>query len=190
MPTPTPNPIGEFFNPKSMLTPGFAGAMTMAITNALCSNFTLPRPIIALTLSVLLGLLTVGAATMPIWQKGLFTLFNSLIIFAMAVGTSTLGAASAGPPQASLPAPASAVASTAYLHEWGGPNLADGTVVKATPPTRYLMEAGMRRLIPDEETFKSMGFKEANVKVIPDADLQSIPLGKPMPSKRFFSSWF
>jgi hypothetical protein len=194
MPTPspnqnTPNPIGEFLNPKSMLTPGLAGAMTMAITNALCSNFALPRPIIALTLSVLLALLTVGAATMPIWQKGLFTIFNSLFIFAMAVGTSTLGAASAAPPQASLPAPASSVASTAYLHEWGG-QIPDGTIVKATAPARYLMEAGMRRLIPDEETFKSLGPKNAKVKVIPDAELESIPLGKPLPSKRFFSSWF
>jgi hypothetical protein len=190
MPTPTPNPIGDFLNPKSMLTPGLAGAMTMAITNALCSNFALPRPIIALTLSVLLGLLTVGAATLPIWQKGLFTIFNSLFIFAMAVGTSTLGAASAGPPpQTSLPAPASSVASTSYLHEWGG-QIADGTIVKATAPARYLMEAGMRRLIPDDETFKALGFKDANVKVIPDAELQSIPLGKPLPSKRFFSSWF
>jgi hypothetical protein len=186
----TTNPVGEFLNPKSMLTPGLAGAMTMAITNALCSSFALPRPLIALALSCLLGIVTVGVATMPLWQKAVFTLFNSLFIFAMAVGTSTLGAAQAGPPpQASLRLPASFVANTAHLREWGGQR-PDGTIVKATGPARYLMEAGMRRLIPDEETFKAQGFKNNDIKLISDSELQSIPLGKPLPSRRFFGSWF
>lgn len=179
-----------------MLTPGLAGAMTMAITNALCSNFALPRPSIALTLSVLLGILTVGAATMPWWQKLIFTLFNSLFIFAMAVGTSTLGAAQAGPQvtsQASSHPPESVAASTAYLHEWGGPTpspVPNGTIVKTAGPARYLIEEGTRRLIPDDDTFKAMGFKTNNIKFISESVLQSIPLGKPLPSKRFFSPWF
>jgi hypothetical protein len=186
----TTNPIGDFLNPKSMLTPGLAGAMTMAITNALCSSFALPRPLIALALSFLLAILAVGVAIMPLWQKAVFTVFNSLFIFAMAVGTSTLGAAQAGPPtQASLQSPASFAMSTAHLREWGG-QIPDGTIVKATGPARYLMEAGMRRLIPDEETFKAQGFQSNKIKLISDSELQSIPLGKPLPSRRFFSSWF
>lgn len=192
------NPVGEFLDPKSMLTPGVAGGITMVITNALCSNFALPRPLTALVLSFLLGLLTLALAaatntstnTMAWWAKGLVTFFNSLFIFAMAVGTSTLGAVQASPPsQASLQPPASFVASTAYFHESGGQR-ADGEIVKATGPSRYLIENGMRRLIPDVDTFKAMGFKEKNVKIIPDPELESLPLGKPLPSKRFFSPWF
>ena len=190
------NPVGEFFDQKSMLTPGIAGGITMAITNALCSNFALPRPVTALVLSFLLGLLMLALAaatnnntnTMAWWGKALVTFFNSLFIFAMAVGTSTLGAAQAGPPgQASLHTPTTFVASTAYLHEWGGPRK-NGEIVKATGPSRYLIENGVRRLIPDDDTFKAMGVNK--VTTIPDSELESIPLGKPLPSKRFFSPWF
>lgn len=190
----TTNPLAEFLNPKSMLTPGLAGALTMTITNALWSSFALPKPWIALTLSVLLGLLTAGAAAIPIWQKAVFTLFNSLFIFSMAVGAgTTLVATQAGPQtasQASLELPASFAASTAFLHEWGGPKIPDGTIVKAGSSDRYLIDAGMRRLIPDDETFKAMGFKSDTIQLISDVDLQAIPLGKPLPSRRFISSWF
>jgi hypothetical protein len=204
----SPDPFGEFLNPKSMLTPGLAGAITMAITNALCSNFPLPRPHIALAISALLGILTVGVAAIPIWQKSVFGILNSLFIFAMAVGAATLGVAQ-NPPQItsapSLHLPASSMSSIAYVREWGGDlpipdgtmvkasggeSIPDGTIVTASGAERYLIQGGMRRLIPDDATFKAMGLKSENIKVIPDSQLQSIPLGNPLPSRRFFSPWF
>jgi hypothetical protein len=190
----TADVLGEFLNPKSMLTPGIAGAMTMAITNSLCTNFTLPRAATALAISVLLGILTIGIAAMPAWQKVIFAILNSLFIFAMAVGTNTLGAAQTSTKvtsQSLFQRPGSFLPSTAYPHEWGGPQeIPDGTTVKGSGADRYLIEGGMRRLIPDDDTFKAMGLKSENIKVISDSELNSIPLGKPLPSRKFFSNWF
>jgi hypothetical protein len=188
-------PFGEFLNPKSMLTPGLAGAITMAITNALCTNFPLPRPHIALAISALLGILTISVVAMPIWQRAVFAILNSLFIFAMAVGTATLGAAQSNTKvtsAVSLHLPAPLISGTAYAHESGDdPPVPDGRIVKASGGVdRYLIQGGMRRLIPDDETFKAMGLRSENIKVIPESELQSIPLGKPLPSRRFFSPWF
>jgi hypothetical protein len=183
--------LGEFLNPKSMLTPGVAGATTMFITNAICSNFNLQRPGIALIISALLGVLTVGVAAVPMWQKFVFAVFNSLFIFAMAVGTNTVGASRVASSEASLNSPARFVSSAMYIQLRGGDDpMPDGAIVKASGTDRFLIEGGQRRLIPDEDTFKAMGFKSENIKVISDSDLNSIPLGKPLPSKKFFSPWF
>jgi hypothetical protein len=186
--------LGEFLNPKSMLTPGVAGATTMFITNALCTNFSLPRPHVALTISALLGILTVGIATVPMWQKFVFAVFNSLFIFAMAVGTNTVGVSQFGPKvtsESSSYVPGRFASQTLFVQVRGGDDpIPDGVIVKGSGPDRFLIEGGLRRLIPDEETFKAMGFKSENVKVISDSELNSIPLGKPLPSKTFFSPWF
>jgi len=188
------NVLGDFLNPKSMLTPGIAGAMTMAITNSLCTNFTLPRAITALAISVLLGILTIGIDAMPAWQKVIFAILNSLFIFAMAVGTNTLGDVQTSTKvtsQSSFQLPGSFLSSTAYANEWGGPQeISDGTIVKGSGTDRYLIEGRVRRLIPDDDTFKAMGLKSENIKAISDSELKSIPLGKPLPSRKFFSNWF
>ena len=59
----------EFLNPKSMITPGLAGALTMMIANSICSNFGLHRPLIALLVAGLFALLAVGVATIAPWFK-------------------------------------------------------------------------------------------------------------------------
>ena len=94
----------EFFNPSSMLTPGIAGAVAMTIANTLSAQFGLNPAVVALLCSFLIGLLVVTAKTVPSWKKYVYYLFNSLVIFTMAVGSNTLGqvAGTADEPSATI----------------------------------------------------------------------------------------
>jgi hypothetical protein len=113
---------------------------------------------------------------------------NTLIIFSVALGTNNLGtAASARNSQAALlEVPLgwmipSAVAQT--------PLPADGTLVKGTGPNLYLMEKGQRHLIPDQKTRDAAGLRNAQVVVVTDQLLSSIPEGEAVRANRFFSTW-
>lgn len=94
-PPPVRPPAGgltdEFLNPKSMLTPGIAGSIVMLITQALSNSFEWPLAMTAIILSFLVGLLVFIAVSIPLWQRIVFYLLNSLIIFSVAVGTSAGG---------------------------------------------------------------------------------------------------
>ena len=84
----------EFLNPHSMLTPGFAGGMTMGITNTMATQFEFFDPwraVVALIISCLFGLLAVMVKAMPYGQRLIYGVLNSLIIFTVAVGSNTLG---------------------------------------------------------------------------------------------------
>lgn len=85
--------MNEFLNPKSMSTPGAAGALMMLIANALCNNFPeFPFRYVALILSFAIGAIVFSATTMKIWERGIFWVVNSLIIFSMGVGASNIAA--------------------------------------------------------------------------------------------------
>lgn len=79
--------IKDFLHPASMMTPGLLGALTMMITNAFTYNIGGPPSWIALGLSFLCGTLVwiTGVST---FQKWVFYILNSLIIFSVAAGTS------------------------------------------------------------------------------------------------------
>jgi len=88
--------VSEFLNPKSMLTPGICGAVIMTITNACGAAFGmvgLSRTFFSLGLSFLIGTLVFAARAKSIWQKAVFYVLNSLIIFSMATGTNSAGKA-------------------------------------------------------------------------------------------------
>jgi hypothetical protein len=83
--------LDDFLNPKSMITPGAAGGITMMITNTLASQFSgLPGNWTALTLSFMFGALTFMYAA-HVLNRIIFFVINSLIIFVMAQGSNTLG---------------------------------------------------------------------------------------------------
>lgn len=82
--------LDDFLNPKSMVTPGVAGSLVMFLTNALCYNFNLPTRWVGLGLSGMVGLLIFLTATIPFWQKLVYYILNSLIIFAVGMGTANL----------------------------------------------------------------------------------------------------
>ena len=89
--------VNDFLNSKSMLTPGIAGAVTMLITNTLDQQFELPRPWVGLVLSFLLGSLVFSDMSTVRWQRPILYIFNSLIIFAMAMGANQAGEAAMQP---------------------------------------------------------------------------------------------
>ena len=85
--------MNEFLNPKSMITPGVAGAMVMLIANAIVSQFPeAPFRWVITTLSFLVGTVVFYAVNMPIVQRFAFWAVNSLIIFSVGIGTSNVAA--------------------------------------------------------------------------------------------------
>jgi len=90
--------VEEFLQPKAMLTPGIAGGVTMLIANALWVAFSLPPRWTSLVLSFLLGLLVFVATRVPLWQRAVYYLLNSLIIFSVSIGTNYVGVGLTHPP--------------------------------------------------------------------------------------------
>lgn len=60
----------------------------------------------------------------------------------------------------------------------------DGTLIKGSGPDIYLIENGVRRLIPDMETFNTLGFNWGSVINVDDQRLGNVPLGISIPQKR------
>ena len=99
---PTPHMLNEFLNPRSMLTPGAAGAVVLLISLALHKHLdayleavSLNIGLIALILSFLLGLLQFNNSCfklhgISIWARPLYYFFNSLMIFVLATGSLTV----------------------------------------------------------------------------------------------------
>jgi len=84
--------VEEFLQPKAMLTPGIAGGVTMLIANALWVAFSLPPRWTSLVLSFLVGLLVfVAKGGVPAWQRAVYYVLNSLIIFSVSIGTNYVG---------------------------------------------------------------------------------------------------
>lgn len=86
----------EFINPKSMMTPGIAGATMMFIVNGIVFAFPELQPrIIALLLSFIIGSIVFASQNTPspaLWTKGVYWVVNSLIIFVVGFGTTHLAA--------------------------------------------------------------------------------------------------
>jgi hypothetical protein len=76
-----------------MSTPGVAGGIIMLIANALWANFAVEPRWTAITLSFALGLVILAEKGLPAWQRLLFYVVNSLIIFSVSIGANKLGAA-------------------------------------------------------------------------------------------------
>jgi hypothetical protein len=79
----------DFLNPKSMITPGMAGALVMFLSNSICFQFPEIAPRwAALLLSFVLGGIVITAARLQFVSAAGFWLINSLIIFAVAAGSA------------------------------------------------------------------------------------------------------
>lgn len=84
--------MNEFLNPKSMLTPGAAGAVMMLIANAITNQFPeFPFRYTALLISFLLGAMVFKSDSIKGWERPFYWICNSLIIFSVGVGTSNIG---------------------------------------------------------------------------------------------------
>lgn len=98
----------EFINPKSMLTPGVAGSLTMFLVNGVAFQFPEVSPrYLALFLSFLIGSIVWfsevrGKLLIP--QKVVYWILNSLVIFVVGFGTANWAAdATAGASNAEVP---------------------------------------------------------------------------------------
>ena len=61
----------------------------------------------------------------------------------------------------------------------------NGMLVKSTVlPDVFVMENGLRRAIPDPETFNALGYDWNKIQTIQDAELNMIPKGADLPSKK------
>lgn len=112
--------MSEFLNPKSMLTPGVAGAVMMFVVNGLSMPFPeLPRRFIALVLSFLFGLLFISKASeVQIPQRIAYWVINSLVIFVVGFGANDLGREAIGAPSdARATAPFVAILPSAYAED-------------------------------------------------------------------------
>jgi hypothetical protein len=83
--------VDDFLKPESMMTPGVAGAITMTISNTLWVQFGLQQRWCALALSFAFGALVFAATRIPIWQRAVYYVLNSLIIFSAAAGGNYIG---------------------------------------------------------------------------------------------------
>lgn len=82
----------EFLNSKAMLTPGAAGATTMILTGSLTAAFNLPGAWVALLISaVFAALVALADESVPVTQRAIFYVLNSLTIFSVAYGLNTVG---------------------------------------------------------------------------------------------------
>lgn len=81
----------EFFHSKAMMTPGAAGATVTMITGTLASQFGLQGNWTGLVISLLFGLSVWADKSVPVYQRIIFYLINSMTIFAVAIGINTAG---------------------------------------------------------------------------------------------------
>ncbi len=159
----------EFLNPKSMITPGLAGGMTMAIANTLWQFFGLPQPITGLIISVLFALSVSAVGKMIWWKRGSFVILNSLIVFTMAMGVNTAGMAASqrGVPgnQLAVDDPVALAAGDAFGQ------VVDTILLPPPPPPPPPRDSRLNPtfVVPDSS-------RRVDPRTIPDA-------------RRFFNSW-
>jgi len=107
--------MNDFVNPKSMMTPGAAGALVMFLSNAICFQFPdIQTRWLALGLSFVLGAFVVAAAKPKVLSAAGFWFINSLIIFAVAAGSANEAAKATSQPGSGVGAALNMVISTAY----------------------------------------------------------------------------
>jgi hypothetical protein len=123
--------VDEFLNPKSMLTPGLAGSMTMFITNSLVGQFDLLPSITGLAVSFLFGAVVFAATATALWLRVVLYVLNSLLIFSVALGANQVGVGVAKKPGESAAVdPVTTPTSASDVREAYFSNWLDDTVVR------------------------------------------------------------
>jgi hypothetical protein len=177
--------MDEFLNPRSMLTPGLAGGMVMMVTNALYKQFdalphVLPPPCMAISLSLVLGLLGIYAGVAPRWKKLVYYVFNSLVIFSVAAGFNTVGSAVTDPPKQTGPVAFIGI-STAYAQSRD-----DGAVSTDNKPQHSLPKLERERR-PHTAYAGDIGRAEIHIEAPGAPPREPKP---PQKERRFFTPWF
>lgn len=102
--------MNDFLNPKSMVTPGAAGAVLMFLVNGICFSFPELAPrYVALGLSFVIGLVSFAAADLKPVLRGTLWVLNSLIIFTMGMGAAKVASTASASQQTAAVPPALAM---------------------------------------------------------------------------------
>ncbi len=83
--------MDRYLDAKAMLAPGIAGATVTTLTANLVNMFSLKGNWTALALSFVVGILVWADKDVPLLQRGVLYVLNSLIIFSVAAGLNMAG---------------------------------------------------------------------------------------------------
>jgi hypothetical protein len=129
----------DFLNPKSMITPGIAGASMMFLVNGLLLPFPEITPFaryLALALSALFSALVVFQdSTISRLERILYWVINALIIFVVGFGTNSLGQSTSSSAAAKKTSQFFAVISSAYAQKPAATSSDAGVAAKVPPAT-------------------------------------------------------
>ena len=165
----------DFLNPKSMLTPGFAGVLVMALANSVSSAIEFNPIYIALALSFLVGTLIFQSAKLE-WSRGVYYILNSLIIFNMALGGNAVGVSVRDTEIANLTIVSTALAQPA------------GREQELLGEQRKVIEA-LRMAKDDGERDRLLGEIERISEEIADSKAPGHVGSQPSEDKTFFKPW-
>ena len=71
-----------------MITPGVAGFLVMGISNSLWVAFEIPKSISAMIISTLIMALIISVFNAKFWEKAIFFILNTLLIFSVAFNSN------------------------------------------------------------------------------------------------------
>ena len=172
--------IKEFLNPKSTLTPGIAGAVAMLAANSLWVAFGLPQAWTALAVSALFALLVGSGLTAPLWQRGIYLILNSLVIFSVGIGSNALGSHATEP--SSTTQHGSGLLGVSPVHAQQPPPGLSADELKRREGELVQKEQDLRQR--EEELRRKEN--ESKGKASPPPQNPAPP---PEPSRKFFQQW-
>jgi hypothetical protein len=169
--------MSVYLRPEAMVTPGVAGGLTMMITNTLHQVFPLlPAAGTGLLISAMFGAVVL-ASTVPLWQRAIFYVLNTLVVFCMAMGSANLAhdASKAQP-----------VPHTSWL------SIVSAAHAQESGDDRYV--TGLKRIFADpglSEADRERAIADLNQRA--QAEHWLVPGGVPMPPRQassgFFQQW-
>ncbi len=110
-----------FLSSKAMLTPGVAGATVTTIAGTLATQFDIPGTYTSIVVSFILGLVVFSDKLVPLFQRMVLYLVNSMIIYTVAIGLNTAGAAAVKSDEEIVTrsvVPAETTVSIPFFHPW------------------------------------------------------------------------
>ncbi|MGD9949518.1 MAG: hypothetical protein AB7U29_13725 [Desulfobulbus sp.] len=179
--------MNEFLNPKSMLTPGVAGALMMFLVNGIGCQFPeLPMRYMALIISFLIGSVVwfselEGRA--PMVQKGIYWVLNSLVIFVVGFGTANLAADATSNPVGKTPQVLHLLAPTSAYADQTTPATSPAPAPSQTP-MQSLTDKLARERAENERLRQALEASRHNQPPPPPP-----PPPEPAQQQQFFKRW-
>jgi hypothetical protein len=185
--------MNDFVNPKSMMTPGAAGALVMFLSNAVCFQFPdVEARWLALGLSFVIGALVVAATKPKVLAAAGFWLVNSLVIFAVAVGSAGEAAKATSQPAGSVAAAMNLVMPSAYAQSAPSSTPARGPVTAAALASlQAQLEAANARLVAQQAQLDAahQALATRSREASASATRSATQAPASANSKRFFKTW-